>query len=1173
MKRLILIIGGVCLLVATTAWAQLDTAWVRHFDGGVSSDEVTALKVDGAGNAYVTGRSTNGDGNYDYITIKYNPDGDSLWMSRYSGLTAGNDEPQDIWVDDAGNVYVTGYSGTNGVGTGQDYATIKYNADGDTVWVRRYYHIAGATNEDLANAVQVDGDGNVYVTGASRGTISSPDFATIKYNADGDTLWVRRYNGPANHIDGAYALGLDGLGNVCVTGFSRNSSGTADFFTIKYNSSGTTLWTDRYNGPADDEDVASDIHVDASGNVYVTGYSTGSSSSYDYTTIKYNTDGDTLWLRRYNGAGNSADYPRDLWVDADGNVYVTGTSQGGGTADDYLTIKYDADGNTLWVRNYQPINPRNDDGYAIAVSSTGKVYVTGQEDRLYPRDCVTLKYDSDGNLLRTWAYNGPGDSHDVGTCIGLDGDGNVIVAGTCTGEQSGTDYLVMKIRACECPNQGDVNANGVFNGQDIVALLDVLFSGSAGPQDAQCPAARGDYNGNGVTDAVDLAMMVDYFLGGVPPIDPCACPGGFPCAHSYFYLPTNSVTVTSKTAGIGETGVSIPILISNDVSLRSIVVPLVVRSVTPGSFITSLKLSWRERLPATLGAALSYSRVTNQYNPEDGACKQGQAGGFGTITYGNDTLSHAVAGSPIGLLFHASKSSGAALLPGDDVTGSLMLTIDVTSVEGTFEVDTTCTDPANHLLFLEDVAAPAGTTPAFTKGVITIQRLQPVVSTLESDGPGSLREAVLLANLQPGADSITFSVAGIIHSTAILYLDDQTGGTVIDGLSAPGATETSPTVILDGSLTAPSGFEILSSGNAIKGLTIRNFAGSGIILTPPVDPAGVHNRFTANRIHSNGGLGIDLGNDGVTVNDDADLDAGPNDLLNYPTLDTVFLVENDSFYVAGNACPNSRVELFLAQRYLGDDTISDPTHHGEAWQYLGAAIAEGDGHFAFPKVGEGYWSYVTATATDPLGNTSEFSLNRQLIPDSLIITVYSPVTIKVVEPDDTDSIGPTFNTIGATASYDASTDYGVGPSGVQGELDDRIVITNVQEGEYRIVVSPDEGSGGSAYFCGIRVDGTEQAYVAATGAMSSVPVSIPVPDEGDVDQFAFGANPVTRGDFDGDGYLTALDLSVMIDILFAGTPLPDPPGLADLNCDGFPDSLDLALIIDHLFAGGDAPCF
>ena len=114
------------------------------------------------------------------------------WVARYDGPASGDDGAEAMAVDGLGNVYVTGYSE-------DDYATIKYDTDGNELWVARYNVLPGSW--DWAKAIAVDNLGNVYVTGYSEG-----DYATIKYDSDGNELWVARYDGPSSGNDCAWAI-------------------------------------------------------------------------------------------------------------------------------------------------------------------------------------------------------------------------------------------------------------------------------------------------------------------------------------------------------------------------------------------------------------------------------------------------------------------------------------------------------------------------------------------------------------------------------------------------------------------------------------------------------------------------------------------------------------------------------------------------------------------------------------------------------------------------------------------------------------------------------------------------------------------------------------------------------------------------------------------------------
>jgi hypothetical protein len=167
------------------------------------------------------------------------------------------------------------------------------------------------------------------------------DYATIQYSSAGVPLWTNRYHEPGNYINCASAVAVDGSHNVIVTGYSSNGT-NSDYVTIKYSSAGVPLWTNRYNGSGNGDAEARAVAVDGSNNVIVTGRSEASASSYiyDYATIKYSSAGVPLWTNLYNGPGNGDDQACALALDHSGNVIVTGYSTGSGGDYDFATVKY-----------------------------------------------------------------------------------------------------------------------------------------------------------------------------------------------------------------------------------------------------------------------------------------------------------------------------------------------------------------------------------------------------------------------------------------------------------------------------------------------------------------------------------------------------------------------------------------------------------------------------------------------------------------------------------------------------------------------------------------------------------------------------------------------------------------------------------------------------------------
>jgi hypothetical protein len=455
------------------------------------------------------------------------------WVVRYNGPGNGSDIAHAITVDNQGNAYVTG--GSEGISTDRDFATLKYATDSSLLWVARYN--GPANSVDVALAILLDGQGSVYVAGDSYGGSGFDyDYAIVKYNSSGQLLWVRRYNGTGSREDRFSALAVDRQGNAYLTGSSFDSGVDWDFVTVKYDANGNQVWIRRYNRLGNSNDYARAIAVDGYGNVYVTGASTGSGTGYDYATVKYDANGNQVWIRRYNGPGNSDDFPRAIAVDGHGNVYVTGASTGSGTGYDYATVKYDANGNQVWIRRYNGLNNRDDNAHAIAVDSHGNVYVVGAADG----GCTMVKYDSHGNELwivrhqslsphQMMVDDDQGSVYVMGSSVGgstvvrydsngselwtvyrpqvearalaIDAQGNVYVTGWA--RQYNSDYVTIKY---EQLRTGDVNGDGCVDDSD---LLQVLFAfgdtGSSLPE---------DLNRDGTVDDADLLEVLFNFGSG-----------------------------------------------------------------------------------------------------------------------------------------------------------------------------------------------------------------------------------------------------------------------------------------------------------------------------------------------------------------------------------------------------------------------------------------------------------------------------------------------------------------------------------------------------------------------------------------------------------------------------------------------------------------------------------
>jgi hypothetical protein len=422
-------LSSICyLLSAICCFAQPQQAWVARYNGGFTNQTHTplAMKLDNAGNIYVAGSSQNASNFYDYVILKYAPNGAQLYASRYSSPNGMNLTINGFVLDQNGNTYVTGTGGTAKVGT-----------NGAVTWVASY----------AGNDVAVDTNGNVYVTG-----FSTTEYATAKLDASGSNLWTRAYvgvSGPDNPVGVSQKVAVDGAGNVYVAGWTDYPPGWSypgqtnlNYYShpvmLMYDGAGNCLWTNAYynGGYGINWGQTKGLIPDNLGNVYVTG-----NGDITYQTAEVDIMGETLWsFTSYGGEPGV----REMKIDNSGDVYLTGAGNRVVSVNtSYVTFKLDTTGQTLWRTNFS--GPISDGATGVSLDNINSVYVTGvSTNTTTGNDFVTIKYDTNGNQQWVIRYNGPANGNDGANAIAVAPDGSIYVTGYSQNASGGSDITTIK---------------------------------------------------------------------------------------------------------------------------------------------------------------------------------------------------------------------------------------------------------------------------------------------------------------------------------------------------------------------------------------------------------------------------------------------------------------------------------------------------------------------------------------------------------------------------------------------------------------------------------------------------------------------------------------------------------------------------------------------------------
>lgn len=180
----------------------------------------------------------------------------------------------------------------------------------------------------------------------------------------------------------------------------------------------------------------------------------------------------------------------------------------------------------------------------------------------------------------------------------------------------------------------------------------------------------------------------------------------------------NSVVIESKSVPANATDVVVHVKLANDDTLSIIEIPLEIRAITPGSFVTSVEVSFQERM----ASALQDYRITGYYSAFNGTCIGSGQPAYRVRDCSVTDTTVTVTAAPSGLIITCLRTSLAHdLASGVDSIGSIALRFSVTGTPGTFEIDTTCIGPEHHLFFFHSYVATGNLIiPSFTKGIITI---------------------------------------------------------------------------------------------------------------------------------------------------------------------------------------------------------------------------------------------------------------------------------------------------------------------------------------------------------------------------------------------------------------------------------------------------------------------
>jgi len=448
----IAIVVGILLCFVSAGIAQVHLSAMGSFDSiNDSQAEAVAMAVDNQGNMYITGSISGAEyEGVDWMTVKFGTDGQVVWNVKVSGtaLNTQSDEPYDIAVDSEGNVYVTG-------SVDQHCQTVKYSEDGKVMWQMSYQGQSTDPVWSCGRVMAIDENGYIYVAGDEVHQ-ESQSINLIKYDSAGNQMWIGQHDLAFGTSNEPYEIAFDSQGDIIVIGRALVDEYPADitnfdYLTLKFDSAGNLLWSNKYGGPYGYDEEPIDVTIDASDNIYVTGTIVGDSyqqADWTWATLKYSPEGGLLWDQLYPDNEDAFDgYARCISLDSQGNVIVCGYAEfSPQLSADYAAVKYNSEGELMWDASYDAISHDHDDARYMAIDEQDEIYITGYTHRYLSDnyyDITTIKVNSSGNMLWEERYMDRSDWRSIPCGIVVDENGNIYVGGMVQENSINSDFLAL----------------------------------------------------------------------------------------------------------------------------------------------------------------------------------------------------------------------------------------------------------------------------------------------------------------------------------------------------------------------------------------------------------------------------------------------------------------------------------------------------------------------------------------------------------------------------------------------------------------------------------------------------------------------------------------------------------------------------------------------------------